>query len=203
MSGGESGGGGHGAETRRPPARRAGRVHEMNRLATSDRWRRFLAADAAGRDSEAELELAQLFAALPALRPAAGFADRVLAAALAGAARRSPFARRAVRWSLAVALLVAAAGAGLLAPMLPGLSRLVGPGELVGGLVELLSSATVRFAAGVALWQPIAGAAESLTRVVANPAVLSLLALHLLLAALALKGLAALATQGSTRHVAS
>lgn len=169
----------------------------------TDRWRRYLEAELSGRDGDAEIELAELFTALPRLRPAGGFADRVLARALGAGAERSLFARRGARWSLAAALLVAALSAGLVGPMLPALSRLVGPGELLAGLVELVSNGAVRFASGVALWQPVAETVATLARATANPTVLALLTLHLLLAALALRGLTALAAQGSTRHVVS
>ena len=190
---------GSGGETRERPARRAGRVNEMTLQPRSESWRRYLEAEVSGRDADAEVALAELFTALPRHLPAAGFAARVLART---AARRSPFARRAIRWSLAAALLVAAAGAGLVAPMVPELTRLLGPGELVAGFVTLVGNLALRVASGFALWQPVVDTGSTLARAAGNPIVLSLLVLHLLLAATALRGLAVLAAKGSPVHVA-
>jgi hypothetical protein len=189
-----------GDETRGRPARRAGRVNEMTLQPRSDSWRRYLEAELSGRDADAEVALAELFTALPQHLPLAGFAARVLART---AVRRSPFTRRSIRWSLAAALVVVAAGAGLLAPMVPGLARLLGPGELVAAFVSLVGDLSMRVAAGIAVWQPIVDTASTLARAAGNPTVLSLLVLHLLLAATALRGLAVLAAKGSPVHVAS
>jgi hypothetical protein len=172
----------------------------MNLKPRSDSWRRYLEAELSGRDADAEVALAELFTALPRHLPAAGFAVRVLART---ALRRSPFSRRSIRWSLAAALLVAAAGAGLVAPMVPELARLVGPGELVAGFVSVVGTLALRVASGFALWQPIVDTASTLARAIGNPVVLSLLLMFLLLAATALRGLAALAGKGSPVHVSS
>jgi hypothetical protein len=190
-------------ETRGRSARRAGRVNEMTLQPRSDSWRRYLEAELSGRDSEAEVVLAELFTALPRHSPAAGFAARVVARAIETSSRRSLFAARAIRWSLAAALLVAAVGAGLVAPMVPELTRLVGPGRVVAGFVALGGDLAVRVATGFVRWQPLVDLGATLARAVGSPTVLALLALQLLLAASALRGLAALAAKGSPVHVAS
>jgi hypothetical protein len=176
----------------------------MNRPRASDEFLRFLEADALGREAEAERALAALLAALPAPGPAAGFAGRVLerVAALAPP-RPALFARRPVRWALAATLLVAALGAGLVAPMVPPLARLVGPARIVGWAVEAVIDLTVRFAAAVAFWERLGEIGGTLARAAAYPTVAGLLLFHLLLAAGALGGLAALASKGNPRHVVS
>ena len=183
--------------------RRAGREKTMKLRAPSDSWIRFLEAERTGREDEAELALLAVFTELPRLSPAAGFADRVLFRLGSAAARRSLFARRPVRWALAASLLIAGLGAGLVAPMVPQLAALVGPGELLAALVATVSDLAVRFASGVAVWQQVAETVGTLARATANPKVAALLLFHLILAAGALRGLTALASkEGSSGHVA-
>ncbi len=196
----------------------------MRRAPESDSWSRYLEAERSGRDEEAEVALLALFTALPQLAPPAGFSARVLArlgplaavASLTPLGRRSLFAHRAVRWAVAATLLVAGLGFALLAPMLPPLAALVGPGKLLGGIFTLVSDLAVRFASGVAFWEQIGALGATLARAASNPTVAALLLFNLILAAAALRGLAALASgfsagvsstqfskEGSPRHVVS
>jgi hypothetical protein len=180
---------------------------EMRRQPGSESWSRYLEAERSGREEEAELLLLELFTALPQAVPAAGFAGRILAR-IGPAARRSLLSHRSVRLALAASLIVAGVGAALVAPMVPPLAALVGPGRLLGGIVSLVSSLAVRFASGVAVWEQVGAIVGTLARAAANPTVAALLLFNLLLAAGALRGLAVLASgleskEGSPDHVVS
>ncbi len=169
----------------------------MNRNPEIDSWRRFRAAEAAGREAEADLALRELFLALPRLAPAGGFADRVLARVR----RPSVFARPAVRFGLAAALLVAALGAALVAPMALPLAGLVGPGSVLSLAIRGVAGLSVRAASGLATWGSLVGAVEVVGRAMLHPSVFALLLLQFALAAAALRGLRALVpSTRSARH---
>ncbi len=96
---------------------------------------RWLAAEAAGRDSEAEAALGQLFVALPSRAPAPGLAARVMAEV---ATPPVVAVRRGGLWTAAAALLLALAGWGAALVGLtggPAAGRL-SPAELLSALAE-------------------------------------------------------------------
>ena len=165
---------------------------------TPNPWRDFLEAESGGRPELAERALADLFAELPRPRPVAGFAARVMARV----ARRSLFARPVVRFGLAAALVAVALGAGLLAPTVGPLAGLIGPAGVLHLLVESFATLAVRFGHGIEIWQTLASAARSLGEAALHPPVLFLLVLQLVIAAGALRALAALAVpERSSAHV--
>jgi len=164
-------------------------------------WSRFLDADREGRDGESEAALRELFRELPDLRPAPGFAARVMARL---PRRRSLFAHPAARLALAAALVAAAISGGLLLPALLPIASWIGPGgfiELVlAGFLALLD----RFVAGLALWEPVGVALRAIGRALVEPRLLALLLSQFLLAAAALRGLVGLSRrQRSSLHVVS
>ncbi|KAB2957115.1 MAG: hypothetical protein F9K18_12930 [Thermoanaerobaculia bacterium] len=172
----------------------------MSRPNASAPWSRFLAAEAGGRDAEAEAALAELFRALPERRPRPGFADRVM---LRVAVRPGWFARPAVRFALAATLVALAVSAALLVPLLAPLAGLIGPGGALGFAVEGLSRIATRFAEGLAAWAPLATVGRALGRALLEPRLAGLLVVQFLIAALALRGLAGVVSaQRSTVHVA-
>lgn len=172
----------------------------MNRPTANDPWTRYLAAEAEGRDAEAEAALAELFRVLPERRPRTGFADRVM---LRLAVRPSWFARPAVRFALAAAMVAVAVSAALLVPLLAPLAGLIGPGGAIGFAVEGLTRLVTRFAEGLAAWAPLATVGRALGRALLEPRLAALVGVQFLIAALALRGLAGVvSTQRSSVHVA-
>ena len=166
-----------------------------------DSWRRFREAEAAGRDAEADLALRELFFALPRLAPSAGFADRILARV---ARRTSIFALPGVRFGLAAALLVAAFGTALFAPMALPLAGLIGPGGILSAAIRGLAGFSVRAASGLATWSSLSNAAWVIGRTALHPPILALLLLQFAVAAAALRGLVALTpSTRSSRHASS
>jgi hypothetical protein len=170
--------------------RRAARESAMRAHDPSAAWLRFLAAEAAGREEEAEAALTALFAAAPAPAPAAGFADRVMARI----ASRSPFARPAVRFGLAAALLLAALSTALLAPMFVPLARLVSLADLLDAGLRLSTALTVQIATGLSLWESVGGVAGTLARALLHPVTLPFVLAQFAVAALALRGLIRIAS---------
>lgn len=152
-------------------------------------WQRFLDAERDGRSGEADHALAELLRELPRPRPAAGFAARVMARV----ARRSVFARPAVRFGLAAALVAVALTAGLALPAIGPLAGLIGPAGVLHLLVDSATDLTIRVGHGLEIWQTLAAAARSVGAVALHPPVLFLLVLQLAIAAAALYALAGLA----------
>lgn len=147
-----------------------------------------------------ERELVELFRGLPAVRPRAGFADRVMARV----ARPSWFARPAVRLLVAAAVAFAALSTALLLPTAGAVASWVGPSGAIALVTDGFADLTVRFAAGLAAWKPLADVGRAVARVVALPRVAFLVFTQFAIAALALRGLAALAASTRrTAHVAS
>jgi len=163
----------------------------MLRGTGSEAWRRYLEAEASGRDTEAEAALAALFAALPRPGPAAGFSLRVLSRIAA----RPTFARLSVRFALAAGLVLAALAAALLAPPLASLAASFGPAGLVAGAADLATTLSLRLAAGLSAWSSAVAVGEVLSRALVHPPVLLLLLMQFLVAAGALLGLFRLATE--------
>lgn len=177
--------------------RRADRERTLRDHDPSQAWLRFLAAEAAGRDDEADAALATLFAAAPAPVPAAGFADRVLARLV----RRSPFAHPGSRLGLAAALALAALSSALLAPMLLPLARLVSLADLVEGGSSLFAEVAVRLASGLAGWGSVGQIVATVGRALLEPATLPFVLTQFAVAALALRGLVRIARlQRSSNH---
>lgn len=147
-----------------------------------------------------ERELVELFRSLPAVAPRAGFADRVMARV----ARPSWFAQPAVRLLVAAAVAFAALSTALLLPTAGAVAGWIGPAGAVALVTDGLADVTVRFAAGLAAWEPLAAVGRAVARVLALPRVAFLVFAQFALAALALRGLAALAASTRrTAHVAS
>ncbi|KAB2963953.1 MAG: hypothetical protein F9K18_07995 [Thermoanaerobaculia bacterium] len=147
-----------------------------------------------------ERQLAALFRALPERRPRTGFADRVLARL----ASPSLFARPAVRALLAAAGVVVALSAALLLPAAGFLATRVGPAGAIGFVTGSFAELAVRFASGLAFWEPLAVTARAFARALGEPRLIALLLAHFLIATAALRGLVALSTASRrTRHVAS
>ncbi len=137
-------------------------------------FKRWLAAERAGRDAAAEQALSALFVGLPWSSPAAGFADRVLAAALPRTVAMPLWGRAAV----AAGLLSAGLGVALLLPLAWSLVRIVAPGDAIGALVQGFVAAASRIDELLSLWRLGAHVVESAVLVVtAPPVVLSLLTL--------------------------
>jgi hypothetical protein len=176
----------------------------MNRNHPPAAWNRFLEAEEAGRDDAAEQALGELLRALPERRPRPGFASRVMARVAVRQERGWAWlARPAARAAVAAAAVAAALASALLLPLVGPLARLIGP----GGAVELLTGAIAglasRFAAGLAAWAPVATATRALGLALLDPDMIALLAVQLLVATLALRGLVRIASaQRSSVHVA-
>lgn len=177
--------------------RRALRETPLRDHEPSAAWLRFLAAEAAGREAEAEAALAALFAAAPTPAPPAGFAERVMARI----APRSLFAHPGSRLGLAAALLLAALSAALLAPMLLPLARLVSLADLIGAGTRLLAGVTVRVASALAGWESIGQVVAAVGRAMLAPATLPFVLAQFVVATLALRGLFRIARlQRSSNH---
>ncbi len=165
--------------------------------------RRWLTAEAGGRDGDAERALARAFEALPAISPAAGFADRVLAAAmpapLPAAVLASPWGRGLV----AACLLSAGLAAAYLLPLMLSLTQVIAPAEAIGGLVQGAVAALGRIDELLSVWRLWAWLIDTTLLVVtAPPVVLALLTLTVL-SALTFRGLQrALVPHRSLDHAA-
>lgn len=110
-----------------------------------DEVQRWLAAEAAGREMQAEEALRGVFALLPLPALPADFPHRVVQAA-GLAAPPNLFARRWVRWSIAASILLV----GATAAVLPALFALAGPGLDLTLLIRLLTETTSAAAGGLA-----------------------------------------------------
>jgi hypothetical protein len=164
-----------------------------------DRWHRFLEADRAGVEAEADLALRALFAALPARAPRPGFADRVVARI----SRRPLFAGVGARLALAASLAIAALGGALFAPAIVPLARWIGPARLLGGGVALIAELSVRFADGVAFWHRLGEIGGTIAYALTRPQLLIWLTIPFALALVALRALAGLSQpRRSTSHAA-
>jgi hypothetical protein len=168
---------------------------------TETRHRSFARPGAPGSGAEPiERELVALFRSLPEVRPRAGFADRVMARI----SRPSWFARPAVRILVAAAVAFAALSAALLLPAAGAVVGWIGPGGAVAFVTDGFADLAVRFASGLAAWEPLSAIGRAVARVVALPRVAVLVFAQFAIAALALRGLAALAASTRrTAHVAS
>lgn len=177
--------------------RRAPRERTVSDHPTSEAWLRFLAAERAGREAEAEAALATLFAALPPAAPRPGFAERVMARI----APRSIFALPSTRFGVAAALVLAALSAAFLAPMALELAGLVSLADLIGGGVRGLASVTVRLATALAGWESVGQLVAAVGRGLLQPANLPFVLTPFAVAALALRGLVRIARfERSTNH---
>lgn len=165
-----------------------------------DIFETWLAAERRGRDGAAEGALRRLFVALPPVMPAAGFTDRVLAAAGVGwRVRLDPWWSRA---AVAACLLLAGLASAVMLPLVASLTAVVAPGEAIGVLVQGWVALASRVDELLSLWQVWARVVETVMLIAtAPPVVLSLLTLAVL-SALTLRGLErALVTDRSPNHV--
>jgi hypothetical protein len=184
----------------------------MNEREHLERWR---AAEAAGREAEAEAALAALFVRLPRLEPRPGFAARVAAAAAAAAAAAEAAAaavRRPWWWAAAAgialaagilgALLVGVAGpaAGPVAGTLAGRLSLA---RLIDGLAAAVTACADWFSGAAGLWGPIADVGGALTTAAGTRPGMTAILVALALSGLAVRLLSDLiATERSWSHVA-
>jgi hypothetical protein len=146
----------------------------MKRTAPEDLLARWLTAERGDREEEAEKALAALFTALPRRAPAAGFADRVAlrlaqAAGEAGRVGDRFFARRAVRWAVAAALLVSGGFLVVLPALIAGLVPAVRPAALVAAAADLVAGLGRWVGGGLAVWEVLASISRAVAAVVATP----------------------------------
>ncbi len=175
----------------------------------TDILKHWLAAENAGRDAAAERALGALFSRLPQASPAADFADRVLAAVVAGTPARASHRRGAdatlAWWSraaIAACLLLVGLAAALILPLVVSLVRIVDPGAAASALVQGFVALASRIDELLSLWQVWARIVETTLLVAtAPPVVLSLLTLTAL-SAFTFRGLKrALVPHRSPDHV--
>lgn len=179
----------------------------MNEREALKRWR---AAEAAGREAEAEAAMAALLARVPRPAPLPGFAARVAALAAEEAARRRAPAASPLRpFAIAAALMLALGGLAAL------MSRVAGP--LAGSLSEQLTVATLidglaaavtgtaRWLAGAfGVWEVLAEVGRAAATAAGTTPVLAGILVALALAALSLRLLSDLiATERSWTDVPS
>lgn len=166
---------------------------------TIDRW---LAAEAAHRDEEAERLLGELFAGLPEESPSPWFAQRVMAA-LPPRLAAAP-AGFAWRW-LRPAVLVSLLAAGLSAAYGPGIAlELFGsvrPSAVIGLAVSGIVGLCHWLAGALAIWDWVGGVSAPLVRTAGTPPVALALSLAALTATLAFVSLSELMQrERSTYH---
>lgn len=162
------------------------------------KFKRWLAAEAAASTPEvgaeaAEAALTVLFEALPRLRPAPGFAERVrlrvrrATAAAPSRRRRDLFAAAPVRWLVAACLLLAGALLWTVPPVLRELLAETG----WSGVVQLPFEALLRLADGLrgslAAWESLTHVGRVLAELVAQPPVAAGLLAALAVTALAFR----------------
>jgi hypothetical protein len=177
-------------ETRGPAQRRGERENEMN---ARDPWTRFTDAELSGRESEAEAALRALFAELPEVSPRAGFTARVMARL----PRRRPswIERPAFRWGVGLGLAAAAIAVAVFPPAILPLLGLVGPAEVLHGLVAGFAAFAARLIAGFEVWQSLAQVAKVLGEVLLIPRLGFWFVLQAAVAGAAFSGLMNLLTQ--------
>jgi hypothetical protein len=179
----------------------------MNEREHLERWR---AAEAAGREAEAEAALAALFVRLPRLEPRPGFAARVAAAAAAEAAAAA--ARRPWWWAAAAGIALAA---GVLGALLAGVAGpAAGPvagtlagrlsiARLIDGLAAAVTACADWFSDAAGLWGPIADVGGALATAAGTRPGMTAILVALALSGLAVRLLSDLiATERSWSHVA-
>ncbi len=146
----------------------------------------WLAAEAAGRDEDAQAALHQLFRCLPRARPSAHFADRVLRLSGHAPPRRS---RQRSRWLLAAAVLVS-----ISLPWLSLTARLA-PSN-AGGLVVTGVNAVLAASGWLdrlhSVFEVLGHLRQACLAVAGMPQVALIALLSLLISALSLRGLATL-----------
>lgn len=167
-----------------------------------DALTRWLAAERDDRSDEAEAALLELFEALPALAPPAGFADRVMErAGLHGAVRQGLFAQRWTRLVLAGCLLAMALSVLWLPQTLLALFGTWSFGDLVDAGVRVLAGAGVWLAAAVRLGGRLYSLGEALSRPLATPQVAAVVGGCLLVSTFAFRSLRDLIQERSWTHV--
>jgi hypothetical protein len=169
----------------------------------NDPLTRWLAAERAGRPDEAEAALLELFEALPALAPPAGFADRVLerAGLQVETVWESLFASRWLRLALALCLLATSLSALWLPQTLLALLETWSFGGLVEVWVRTLAEAGVWLAAIFRFGGWLYSLGETLVQPLATPPVAALVGGCLLVSALAFRFLRDLIQERSWSYV--
>lgn len=130
---------------------------------------RWLAAEAAGDETAAERAFGAVFARMPRLHPAPGFAERVVWAAAPGSVRRPVLELWGGRFALALSLSLAALAVGLL----PSLSLLPVEAPSLAALLQagndLLSWFGGRLGAGLAVWSFLSRIGAAISIAIATP----------------------------------
>jgi hypothetical protein len=155
---------------------------------------RWLAAEADGREREAEGALFELFAALPLAAPPAGFADRVMARAslpalrtVTAAGQRDVFAWRPLRVLLALCVVATGLGALWLPQALRAVAGLWSVSGAVEGGTRLLIDGAGWLAALLRTWDFLLTLERALMQPLAAPQVTALLLGALLASSLAFR----------------
>lgn len=155
----------------------------------------WLAAEADGRDADAELALAGVFQALPLNAPSPGFADRVLIATGWVAPSWTHPSWTESRWArgaIAASLLVVGLALFWTLPVLLGLTRLVTPGELVSLGARAFVATVGQIDELLTLWQIWTRIAATVHQVVTSPPVVAAFLALTALSAFTLRGLSEL-----------
>lgn len=148
---------------------------------------RWLAAERADRDEDAERMLGELLRSLPDVMVPAGFADRVLIGAGVVLSWRL---RAAIAGNLAAAGLAAA----FLLPAIVGVVGRVAPGDVLATAAAGFATAVGALDELVTIWRFLAHLRETLWMVVATPPVALTLLAMVVVAAIAWRGLTELLT---------
>ena len=163
-------------------------------------WESWLAAEAEGSSDAAESNLRALFAELDEPGPAPGFADRVVALALAEAAQAPVVAERSRRrWGW---ILLAAAGlaAAVALPVVPVLAGMVSWSALPGLLVRTLAWLIATAGSSVGNWLDLVAVLRPVARALARPQVVAALACLAVVSSLALATLVRTLERGKGAH---
>lgn len=169
---------------------------------TDPRLTRWLAAEANGREAEADTALTEMFTELERLAPAAGFADRVVWAAARPAAVALPAGAWLLRGAVAAGLALIALCVPLLLSVLSMVPVRLSPSRLVDGVSAAFIALARWIADAVAFWEGLERVAGWLTSAASAPPAAAVLLASLAVAAAALRALAELiAHERSWSHV--
>lgn len=179
----------------------------MSRRTDEEMLTRWLAAERADQEDEAETALSAVLASLPRPAPASGFAGRVLTRLTAGGETAEAFGdrlfgRRGVRLALAAAFALMGASLIVFPPLVAGLASALRLASLLTLGVELLAALGRWVGAGMQLWGVLSGLSQTLAAVVATPVGAAVLGAVILISISALRLLAELlAQERSVPHV--
>ncbi|HYX25972.1 MAG TPA: hypothetical protein VFC23_17590 [Thermoanaerobaculia bacterium] len=156
----------------------------LNRWLAAERDASLEAGDAA---DVADAALREVFAALPQLAPAAGFADRVLARAGLQPATRDVFASRALRLALVLSLIAVSFGALWVPPAVRVLARLWTLSDAVQLGVRALAEGSRGLATALRVGEWLFALGRALSVPLMTPQVMAALTAGLLVSGLAFR----------------